>query len=115
MAARPMRRRIRGVTKPVARAAPPPRPVAVRITASEHEDFYKVWPEAFDAVCKRFNAAWKSSGHWNDNQGVRHEIITDREHFIVAYAAIPRGGLDYENGHYTISAKVWHTIDPNTL
>jgi hypothetical protein len=72
--------------------------------------FYIVWQEAFDAVVKRNNGQWKTAQAWCDRDGLRHEVISNATSDIMAYCAIPKGGLDFENGNYQIRQEVWETI-----
>jgi hypothetical protein len=109
----PVKRVIRGVTKrpPEGQTEVPEHILAVTPCAKGPvEGYYHVWPAAFEAVVKQFNGRWKTAQSWSDRDGYRHEIITNDTSDIMAYCAIPKGGLDYENGTYTIRQEIWEKI-----
>jgi hypothetical protein len=105
-----MKRNIRGVTKRPPEAEPElPQHVldAMPCARGPVEGFYFVWQQAFETLVKQHNNRWVTGQCWQDRQGVRHEMIIDSGKNIMAYCAIPRGGLDPENGTYTIRQDVW--------
>ena len=105
-----MKRQIRGITKKPVEGTPElPPDVLARLPCARGpvEGFYTVWQQAFDKVVKSHNGRWVTAQCWRDRDGIRHEIIGDSDKNIMAYCAIPKGGLDFENGTYSIRREVW--------